>query len=181
MAEGATHTSLVGQATVFRYWGATPPRIEARCIFCRIARGTSRPGVREQGSLLASTPRCACFADIAPAAAGHLLVVPREHIKNWAHFEPTDEHIALVREMKEVGLAEMRKAHPGHDVSHLRLGFIRPPWNSVHHVHMHVQTRPLRPDVGVLHRLGFSYSLFFITVDEVLADLERRRGRGSCL
>ena len=36
---------------------------------------------------------------------------------------------------------------------------------------MHCQTKPLRPDVGLLHRLGFSCSLFFVSVDEVLADL----------
>eukprot|EP00937_MAST-01D_sp_MAST-1D-sp2_P005412 g5412.t1 len=170
---GGSFSELKGHATVFRYWGAPPPDIERRCIFCRIASGLSKPGVHESAELLASSPRAVAFADIAPVAEAHVLVIPRAHIKNWRGFVPGGEHASLVREMVAMGTEAVHAL--GHAVNDpdrpLRVGFIRPPWNSVHHVHMHVMTTPLRRDVGFLHRLGFSSGCFFATAAEVLRTL----------
>ena len=169
-----THGELTKAATVFRYWGETPVDIKTRCIFCRIASGAAKPGVNESASLLRQSPDAVAFADIAPAAAGHVLVIPRTHIKNWREFEPSNEHASLVKEMLVMGQAALRDLGHGAAVEsgQYRAGFIRPPWNSVHHVHMHVMTKPFGADVGWVHRLGFSSSLFFVSADQVVRELE---------
>ncbi|CAD7952506.1 unnamed protein product [Amoebophrya sp. A25] len=60
------------------------------------------------------------------------------------------------------------------DNSMFRMFYIRPPWNSVYHVHLHVMRLPLRDDVPFLRRLGFSSPRFHITPE----DVERERADG---
>ena len=172
--QSKTHSELSKSATVFRYWGAPPADIQDKCIFCRIASGATRPGLGESGQLLEASSRAVCFEDIAPVAAAHVLVIPRAHIKNWRYFERGKEHAALVKEMLDMGKRALAKLGHGEAVERgdIRAGFIRPPFNSVHHVHMHVMTSAFEPSVGWMHRLGFGSSLFFADANAVIAELE---------
>ena len=43
------------------------------CLFCRIARGEI------PATIVAESPRCLAFRDIAPQAPVHVLVIPRAH------------------------------------------------------------------------------------------------------
>ncbi len=54
------------------------------CIFCRIAAGAI-PTTR-----LYEDEQVLVFADIAPVAPVHLLVIPRQHVTSLAHAAPED-------------------------------------------------------------------------------------------
>jgi histidine triad (HIT) family protein len=76
------------------------------CAFCRIVRGDFGT------TFVGETERAVAFADLAPQAPTHLLVVPRRHIASLA--DTSDEDGALIGEMmglardlaRERGLAE---------------------------------------------------------------------------
>ncbi len=61
---------------------------EATCIFCKIVRGEA-PGFKVCEDALTVT-----FLDVFPVAAGHALVVTREHFENL--FEISPEALAAV-------------------------------------------------------------------------------------
>jgi len=46
------------------------------CVFCRIARG------EVEGVIVYQDPRVLALMDLHPATRGHLLVMPKEHIKD---------------------------------------------------------------------------------------------------
>ena len=87
------------------------------CIFCSIARG-------ETGTLIWENDVAVAFKSIKPLAPVHLLVIPRQHVKNID--APMDEKLAgqmlmAVREViKKYGLQEANKVliH-GLEISHL--------------------------------------------------------------
>ncbi|CAD7956253.1 unnamed protein product [Amoebophrya sp. A120] len=54
----------------------------------------------------------------------------------------------------------------------IRTFFIRPPWNSVYHVHMHVMVLPMKENLPFFRRLGFQNPWFHIATDEL--EKERR-------
>ena len=174
-------------ADVFRYW-TEPADVEKRCIFCKIARGEIPPGPRDgdhagKSGLLFESPNVVAFSDIHPAAEVHLLVIPRAHIKNCLALTFTPE---LLQEMEAAGIAALRKHFPEHaqkkgtandsagDSGKPRMLFIRPPWNSVYHVHLHVFAGKWDPrgNNSFVRNLGFNNSWFHLTPQMV------RRERG---
>lgn len=64
------------------------------CIFCRIASGVLGT------SFHVETASVVAFADLAPQAATHVLIVPKVHVSNVAAL--TRDHDALLGEMIEV-------------------------------------------------------------------------------
>ncbi|KAJ1960799.1 hypothetical protein GGI12_003608 [Dipsacomyces acuminosporus] len=81
------------------------------------------------------------FHDIKPDAALHLLVIPRRHYGTVK--ELTSDDLPMLRRMYALGqrLLEER-GFAGEDA---RFGFHRPPFNSVHHLHMHCLGLPFKP------------------------------------
>lgn len=61
------------------------------CIFCRIARGEAR------ASVVARSSRAMAFMDIAPVAAGHVLIIPTAHVADI--YELSDEDAVAVMQM----------------------------------------------------------------------------------
>lgn len=53
----------------------------------------------------------------------------------------------------------------------VRKFFIRPPWNSVYHVHLHVMMGPLTDSMWELRKIGFQSSWFHITPEELRKEL----------
>jgi len=87
------------------------------CIFCAIVRG-------ESGKLVWENEVAAAFLSINPAAAVHVLVVPKQHVKNIDALD--DENLAgqmlmAVREViKLYGLVEANKVLlNGEQIDHL--------------------------------------------------------------
>ena len=112
--------------------------------------------------------RVLAFADIAPACANHILIIPKKHITRVSALTPDD--LSLLRHMVEVAaracggdLAEMRRAGT------LALGFHHP-FITVSHLHLHV-VWPL-PARSCLDRLKFpesganATSCFFMTPED---------------
>ena len=87
------------------------------CIFCAIVRG-------ESGKLVWENEVAAAFLSISPAAPVHVLVVPKQHVKNIDALD--DEHLAgkLIMAVREViklyGLEEANKVLiQGKEIDHL--------------------------------------------------------------
>ena len=98
------------------------------CIFCRIVRGDFGT------AFVAETPTIVAFADNAPQAPTHVLVVPRHHIGSLAETTAADHDLladlmSLARTVaQDAGLDESGYrvltnvgAHAGQSVPHLHL------------------------------------------------------------
>ena len=100
------------------------------CLFCRIIRGEIPAKMLYQDAHLIA------FADIAPKAPFHILVVPREHVATLNDLAP--EHDSLVGEMIRRGAA-LAAAH-GYADSGFRTVFNcnADAGQAVFHIHLHV-------------------------------------------
>ncbi|KAI8056663.1 HIT-like domain-containing protein [Syncephalis plumigaleata] len=103
------------------------------CAFCNIDKDLGFNVIYQDDTLVA-------FHDRAPAGAMHLLVVPREHVGSVK--ELSSQHVELVSNMMDLGkrlLVEL-----GQDPAKARIGFHRPPFTSVRHLHMHFIVTPFK-------------------------------------
>ncbi|KAJ1905606.1 hypothetical protein LPJ81_001831, partial [Coemansia sp. IMI 209127] len=80
------------------------------------------------------------FHDIKPDAELHLLVVPREHFGTVKELAADDQK--MIVQMLEIG--QMLLAENGFSEGNARFGFHRPPFNSIHHLHMHCLGLPFK-------------------------------------
>lgn len=78
------------------------------------------------------------FMDINPSAKLHFLVIPRLHIGSVDHLNNT--HVDMLKRMKEI--ANLILKNNSKDVYESRMGFHLPPFNSVHHLHLHGIGKP---------------------------------------
>lgn len=151
----------------FRYF-SEPANVESKCIFCKIGDGRIKPGRRENpGELLFENDNLVVFDDIEPGAKRHMLVVPKKHIKNCWALDST-----VLREMDQVADKMLETLNLENDVT--RKFFIRPPWNSVYHVHLHVMIGELTDSDWHPRKLGFRSPWFHITPDQVEKESQER-------
>uniref|UniRef100_A0A061RW72 Histidine triad family protein n=2 Tax=Tetraselmis sp. GSL018 TaxID=582737 RepID=A0A061RW72_9CHLO len=107
------------------------------CVFCQKACR------EESNEIIYQDNRVVAFPDRAPAAKGHYLVIPREHIANGYCLRPSVEGDAeLVRHMADVGWRLLEARHPR---APRKMGFHMPPFNSVGHLHLHCFALPHCP------------------------------------
>ncbi|KAI9264993.1 HIT-like domain-containing protein [Phascolomyces articulosus] len=106
------------------------------CPFCNVSTDIGFRIVHEDEQLIA-------FHDRSPAGAVHLLIIPREHITTVKALDST--HVSLLEKMMNLGrrLLSEQGYNPDDD-SQARFGFHVPPFNSINHLHMHVQALPYR-------------------------------------
>lgn len=100
------------------------------CLFCKVAAG-------ELGTpFLAETDDVVAFADIAPAAPTHVLVVPKRHIPSAAALDGDDA--ALLSEL--VAVANRVAKEQGVDQSGYRIltNVGDDAGQTIHHLHLHV-------------------------------------------
>ncbi|KAJ1941818.1 hypothetical protein FBU59_003388 [Linderina macrospora] len=126
------------------------------CVFCHPLDRV----VYEDDELIA-------FHDIKPDAKVHLLVIPREHFGTVK--ELTSDDIPIVKKMHELGQRLLREH--GFEDDNARFGFHRPPFNSIHHLHMHCLGLPFKH-----RRSGKMFpadgARWFFTVPQLLQQLE---------
>lgn len=118
----------------------TSPRFDPNCVFCRIARGDF------DTSFLAESAHAVAFADLAPQAPVHVLIIPRDHIADLSVTTAGDE--PLLGEL--LGLARQVARDQGVDEGGYRVLTNTGPdaGQSVFHLHLHLLGgRPL--DVGL--------------------------------
>ena len=101
---------------------------DADCVFCRIVRGDFGT------TFVAESPNAVAFADLAPQAPSHVLVVPRRHIPDLTAADNED----LLGEL--LGLARRVAYEAGLDERGYRVLTNTGPdaGQSVFHLHFHV-------------------------------------------
>ncbi|KAL4062183.1 HIT-like domain-containing protein [Scleroderma yunnanense] len=113
------------------------------CVFCRSY--TSDRGafhiVWEDADFIA-------FRDIKPAGQYHVQLIPKQHITSVRDL--TIKDVDLVRRMKQIGNEILDQFQV--PSTHRKMGFHIPPFNSIHHLHLHVQALPY---VSLLRRIGY--------------------------
>ena len=105
---------------------------EADCIFCRIARKeVTADVIFEDEDLLA-------FRDIRPDAEIHIQLIPKRHITNVNSLTSADGDFiySLWRKGREI-IKEALGPDRQSLFARAKFGFHVPPFNSVHHLHLH--------------------------------------------
>jgi diadenosine tetraphosphate (Ap4A) HIT family hydrolase len=117
-----------------------------RCVFCAIASG-KLPVRHVEGF---AHEWLMAFYDIWPMGAVHVLVVPREH--RYTHIGEVSSRAVLL-EMREAARQVLRLLQL--EERETELSFVRRPFNTVFHLHLHVVHRPHSSALGRLReRLG---------------------------
>ena len=168
----STRTTKQNMSTpdTFRYL-SEPSNVESKCIFCKIADGRIKPGNRDDPSeLILENDEVVVFHDIHPGARLHFLVIPKRHLKNcWSLNQ------GLLNEMDTVANKILQLHNPHDEPS--RKFFIRPPWNSVYHVHLHVMIGELMDSFCDLRKIGFQSPWFHITPNQLRKEMGWSTGR----
>jgi len=142
---------------------------QVNCVFCEVSPEKGFKVIWEDSSFIA-------FKDHKPAAQHHIQVIPRNHIRSIKSLTKSD--VELVKSMEDIGhkildgLSTPRSMH--------RMGFHIPPFNSINHLHLHVQALPytsLNRSAKYLvakgngsRQKGFSW---FVEVGQVIGILEQ--------
>lgn len=100
------------------------------CLFCRIN------DKREPGTIVYEDESFVVFKTIKPATHLHLLVTPRQHIKNVHSLNGMDG-VNLVKKLVEIG-----KIALGEFEKDCQFSFHIPPLNSIDHLHLHAIASP---------------------------------------
>eukprot|EP01039_Chlorochromonas_danica_P008071 gene8072-8901_t len=98
------------------------------CLFCRIHQR------EEPGRIAFEDDDTVVFYTIDPASRCHLLVTPRQHVKNVTSLEGL-EGISLVEKLVKTGKDTLEQL--GEDVNNAKFCFHIPPFNSIDHLHLH--------------------------------------------
>ncbi|KAF8151030.1 HIT-like domain-containing protein [Crassisporium funariophilum] len=110
---------------------ATSPNVLESCTFCHASNENGFKIAYEDDSFVA-------FEDRKPASTFHFLVIPKGHIESVRSLRKAD--VILVKDMENIGnviLGSLDVPLPMR-----RMGFHIPPFNSVSHLHLHVQGLP---------------------------------------
>jgi histidine triad (HIT) family protein len=112
---------------------------DPECIFCQILAGEIPANIVEEDE------RTVTFMDINPATRGHMLVVPRRHVRDLLEIDQEDLEAVAVAAQRAA-----RKAHARLEADGINLlnSCGRAAWQTVYHFHVHVIPRyegdPLR-------------------------------------
>eukprot|EP00877_Chromochloris_zofingiensis_P011393 jgi/Chrzof1/6507/Cz18g13250.t1 len=124
------------------------PQAPQDCIFCNIVKDPTTHNTQ----VLYKDDQVVAFPDRSPAAARHLLVIPKQHVANVHTLSYED--IALVRHLLAVGNKLLQseldaglassQAQPSSTAGQhaatsqrFKFGFHKPPFRSVDHLHLH--------------------------------------------
>ncbi|CAH8839348.1 unnamed protein product [Trichobilharzia szidati] len=137
-------------------------QIKSDCVFCSIASGkTDQP-------ILSETDNVVIFNDRSPKARYHFQCVPKMHIRDPKKL--THKDIPLVREMVNCG-QQLVTSQLHLNPEDFLFGFHWPPFNSVHHLHLHI----LGPKRFMKFNPMFSSRFkIFRDVERVLNELESK-------
>jgi len=144
------------------------------CVFCNPSAERGFKIAYEDKFFLA-------FEDIKPSSAVHYLIVPRKHIASVRTLKIED--VDLVKTMEKIGHIVLDKFGVPSDSR--RMGFHIPPFNSISHLHLHVQSLPYksrREAVSYMDSSSFAdYSKgfsWFVEISQLTRILERGRQVG---
>ncbi|KAG9295073.1 hypothetical protein G9A89_017867 [Geosiphon pyriformis] len=134
--------------------------MQPNCIFCNISS--------KNADLLYEDYHLVAFNDIKPVAKHHVLVITKRHIKNINALKKDD--VSLVEKMKQIGnYIVSLKRQEEENIQEFIMGFVKPPFNTVDHIHMHVISLPITkywPCSMILRRFIFQ------NVDDIILKLK---------
>jgi diadenosine tetraphosphate (Ap4A) HIT family hydrolase len=107
------------------------------CKFCKVIKDNDKNKILFQDEVFV------IFKDIKNRAKLHLQAVPKEHITDINSLK-TVEHYKMIQHMVEKSLAYLFENFEMS--SEYRLGFHKPPFNSVPHLHMHCIIPPFNTE-----------------------------------
>ena len=131
------------------------------CLFCRIQRR------QEPGVIVYENDEFVVFKTIAPATLyGHLLITPRDHIKNLSVLSgPKDAQ--LIKRMIEIGRISLGDRY----ASTAQYSFHCPPWNSIDHLHLHAIANPSQ--MNFFNSMKYYIGTFWCrSADDVISQLQ---------
>ncbi|CAA7267450.1 unnamed protein product [Cyclocybe aegerita] len=101
------------------------------CVFCDVSI--------EKGFQIAyEDEHYVAFQDRRPASRHHFLVIPKEHVESVRSLRGPD--VEMVKDMENIGNTVLSKLDV--PITMRKMGFHIPPFNSVDHLHLHVQGLP---------------------------------------
>lgn len=100
------------------------------CTFCDIVQSDEKKQViyRDTKNII--------IKDIRPASKSHILVIPKDHVQNI-----TTASFDIVTSLIETGsqyLSSNRYYQQVASTNDVLMGFHKPPYNSVYHLHLHI-------------------------------------------
>jgi diadenosine tetraphosphate (Ap4A) HIT family hydrolase len=139
------------------------------CIICKITKKL------EPGNIIYEDSDFCVFTSIKPASSSaHLLVTPREHIRNIDALVPGD--VEMIEKMVEIGSQCLSRINPEF-ASDATYGFHKPPLNSIDHLHLHAIAMPLS---GIFSSIAYGkWSPFLVPPEIVIANLRSMSSSGA--
>lgn len=133
----------------------------AYCTFCNLRK--------ESNNYVYESKTFAAFHDMNPAARLHILIIPKCHIATVKDL--TRDHVEMLQEMERIALkvCEQFGVKPESRI----LGYHVPPFNSIHHLHLHVIGAPFK---NLYRKLKYPKSTFlkwFITSDQLISEMKK--------
>jgi len=122
--------------------------IPLTCIFCHTS-------LRER--TIFEDEEIRVITDISPKSTVHYLVLSKEHIESVEHLTP--EHAALLNKMILVCENLLAQAAPN---APTKIGFHRPPFTSVKHLHLHGMALPFVPKWKEIKYVPLFNSLWYL-------------------
>ncbi|KAJ7183604.1 HIT-like protein [Mycena filopes] len=144
-----------------------------QCRFCEVSTANGFNIIWENELFVA-------FWDRKPAAEVHIQLVPKRHIASVKSLKKKDAD--LVRSMKTIG--ERLLDDLGSPANMRVLGFHIPPFNSVNHLHMHVQGLPYKSLRQAKYHISSGFAYFdkgfgwFIEAEQAARSLDKGRAIG---
>lgn len=140
-----------------------------KCKFCRIIKN-------EKEKLLYEDEEVVLLTDVKPRAFIHLQAIPKIHIKNCDCLNK--EHIDLLQHMQKVVWDYFFLNYPhlqleklmyifNHKFFFFRLGFHKPPFYSIAHLHMHCLFPPFQSEKIEKVSFGLRFKSFQDVLDKL--------------
>ena len=125
---GASAIGLVAP----RVLRSAPPATNADCVFCQIIRGA------QEATLVWQDELCVAFGSLYPLEAGHVLLVPRQHVETL-YTLPPDVGAHLLPVASRIGVALRDVLHA--DGLSVRQNNGKAAGQTVFHFHLHLIPR----------------------------------------
>lgn len=126
------------------------------CIFCKIITN------KAPGEKIYEDEFVTCIKDINPASTHHYLILPNRHIKNAKELKAEDAELYDKMVATIDTIIQQQKLNP----ASTRTGFHWPPFNTVHHLHLHVIS-PVENMTFIKNRTFKPGSFWFVSTEYV--------------
>lgn len=130
------------------------------CIFCDIINN------KAPSEKIYEDDHVTCIKDTNPASTHHYLILPNKHIRNAKEIKPEDAELFD----RIVSTVDIILEQQGLNPAETRTGFHWPPFNTVHHLHLHVIS-PIS-NMNMIKKFMFATnSYWFVSTDYVKSQI----------